>query len=633
MKRFISICVFIFIAFKMNAQTPSTQIKIKEKALFRGERVVTIELSNQNRLQPLTSVNVNSGPYYYFLVKPAGNWTLDADIVNENLTKVEIYQNERKIPLAWKGELIISGESTSILIGFPKMVKLNQLFLFQCPVGDATSQAEFQIPQEFWPGYSTITELLKQGDALAASSQFKTAIEVYEQILTNNNLQIFPHYDEAKIKRINCFSSLYNETQSSFQKISLDDQLELKSRITQIEAIRPTIKYIIDSLPRAEWGIGSLDPIVLPILEKSRNTFLTLIGVRDSLQHLLDDQNIRWILEGSATSKNGYLYIFMIETLSSAFSSLDFSDTTTKELKVKISEDLSSRLVKNNILESYETFIRICNERHQTNLPIFPIEFLPNLKKDTITFSLPYYSMLKAVNDYYYGNYSSAMEEIFRIYRTSYETEINHRYGTMRTMIINRTQQNSPDITKLLDEALQLEKSKDMQGASEKYRQITLIAPNYAFGYFAMGRFHARNNDPFRAIFSYQRAFQVDSLYLSAYRECTNIYIKQGNYKEIINILTTAIAKGNDYWETNYNLGIAYLGDADPARAIISFERALTLSSKSYKTNIQLGLAYQSVKNYQKAREYFNNAIGIDATRQEAVDYLTKLNELQRSGK
>jgi tetratricopeptide (TPR) repeat protein len=94
-----------------------------------------------------------------------------------------------------------------------------------------------------------------------------------------------------------------------------------------------------------------------------------------------------------------------------------------------------------------------------------------------------------------------------------------------------------------------------------------------------------------------------------------------------------ALNKGNDYWEINYNLGVAFLGEADPARAIQSFERTLALNPKSYRTNIQIGLAHQNVKNYQKAREYFNNAIGLDPTRQEAVDYLTKLNELQRSGR
>jgi tetratricopeptide (TPR) repeat protein len=241
--------------------------------------------------------------------------------------------------------------------------------------------------------------------------------------------------------------------------------------------------------------------------------------------------------------------------------------------------------------------------------------------------------MLKAVNDYYYGNFADAKNEIVQIFRTCYEQEINSRFDMMRVIIANREQHISSEVMKMFDEAEQLEKAKDIQNALDKYRQVTLIAPNFAYGFFVLGKFHNRTGDPIRASYSYQRAYQLDSLYLSAYRESYSIFLKQSNFKEIINMYMTALSKGNEYWEINYNLGVAFLGEADPARAIQSFERALALNPKSYRTNIQIGFAYQNVKNYQKAREYFNSAIGLDPTKQEAVDYLTKLNELQRSGK
>jgi tetratricopeptide (TPR) repeat protein len=125
----------------------------------------------------------------------------------------------------------------------------------------------------------------------------------------------------------------------------------------------------------------------------------------------------------------------------------------------------------------------------------------------------------------------------------------------------------------------------------------------------------------------------LDSLYLSAYRESYNLYRKQGNYKPMIEVLTLALARGNDYWETNSTLGQAFMGDGDPARAIERYKRALELSPRSYQTSIQLGQAFQTVKDYQKAREYFNKAIEIDALRQEAVDALNRLNELQRTAR
>jgi tetratricopeptide (TPR) repeat protein len=319
--------------------------------------------------------------------------------------------------------------------------------------------------------------------------------------------------------------------------------------------------------------------------------------------------------------------------LAAAFSSLNFADTAATELKMKIPEEYQSRLTKYNDTESYETFIRICNDRWRAHIPIFPIDFLPNLKKDTISFSQPFYSMLKAVNDYYYGNYAGAKQEIVQIFRTCYDQEITGRFDMLRVAISTREQHISPEVMKMFGEADQFERAKDIQNAQDKYRQVTLIAPTFAYGFFTLGKFYSRTGDPIRANYSYQRSYQIDTLYLSAYRESCSLYLRQSNFKEIINVLTIAISKGNDFWETNYNIGVAFLGDADPARAIHSFERALALNPKSYKTNIQIGLAHQNVKNYQKAREYFNNAIGLDPTKQEAVDFLTKLNELQRTGK
>ena len=622
------------IATLLNAQAPSAQLKIKSKSGFLGmggPRTVKIELSNENRQQPLISDNVNSGQYFYFLVSPVEDWQLDEAFVKEELSSMNVYQNEKKISFAWRGE-IIQGGNNSVLFGFPKTFFLNLPFLFQDSINEVENQVEFTVPQEYWPGYTMVSALAKQAETAATEKHYKPAISSYEQILSNADYKIFTQYNEYKSKRIQCFEKYYDETSVSFQTASTNTQMDLKPRIALMDDFKHTFNYILDSLPRSDWNIGSLDTTIAPTLNRCRISLAQVTGIRDSLQHAFDDQNIRWIIDGSATSKNGYRYTYMIETLAAAFSSLNFADTLSTELKIRIPEEFQTRLTKYNDTESYETFIRICNERWQTHLPIFPIDFLPNLKKDTISFSLPYYFILKAVNDYYYGNFAGAKQEIIQIFRMCYDHETISRFDMLRVVITIREQHISPEVMKMFDEAEQFEKVKDMQSAQDKYRQITLIAPNFAFGFYTLGKFYMRSGDPIRANYSFQRAYQIDTMYLSAYYESYNLFLRQSNFKEIINVLTTALSKGNDFWEINYNLGIAFLGDADPARAIQSFERALTLNPRSYKTNIQIGLAYQNVKNYQKAREYFNNAIGIDPTKQEAVDFLTKLNELQRTG-
>ncbi len=180
----------------LNAQAPSVQLKIKAKSGFLGmggPRTVNIELSNENRQQPLTSDNVNSGQYFYFLITPMEDWQLDQDFVKDQLSRVNIYQDEKKISIAWKGELIAGGNN-SILLGFPKTFKLNLLFLFQCLIDEATNQVEFKVPQEFWPGFTIVNDLAKQAESTAAAKHYKSAISSYEQILSDTNYKIFTRY-------------------------------------------------------------------------------------------------------------------------------------------------------------------------------------------------------------------------------------------------------------------------------------------------------------------------------------------------------------------------------------------------------------------------------------------------------
>jgi tetratricopeptide (TPR) repeat protein len=320
----------------------------------------------------------------------------------------------------------------------------------------------------------------------------------------------------------------------------------------------------------------------------------------------------------------------MIETLAYAMSSMNFEDTTTTALVVTVPEPYLERLERYSITESYETFTKICDQRFRTGLPMFPVEFLPNLRKDTASFVQPYFSMLKAVHDYYYGLLNGALAEITNILITCTEAELNAKFDHMRVLIDIRNGKAPAEVLRILDDAKKAEAGGDNDGALQGYRQATVLAPNFAYGFFALGQFYTRTGDPIRAINFFQQAYRIDTLFISAYREAYSLYLRQGNYKPMIEVLTFALEHGNDTWEINSNIGTAYLGDNDPARAIVYFERALQLNGKSYNTNIQLGLAYQTIKDFTRAREYFNSAIGLDPVRQEAVNYLQRLNEVER---
>ncbi|MBI4418141.1 MAG: tetratricopeptide repeat protein [Ignavibacteriales bacterium] len=634
MNRILSFLLFVLPSFILFGQVPTIQIKVKEKSGFLGlggPRFMEVRLSNRTGTLPLTDQNVNSDTQYVFLCKPAGDWQFDEDFVDEDLGRLSLHQDERVFPMTWKGPF--GKGDTLVAVGFSRLIRLNAPLLFRFAFNATADSAEVAVPMDLWPGFSAFRELMGKLNGAVMNQRYRESIAFCEDILRGEAMfNIFPTFAGLRKNRTEIFEQYYLVHKNRVEGAASNTQADLKSRIAILDEERPIFVFVRDSLPRSSLGIPAEDSAIADLAGRSVQTLGWLRTTRDSLQRALDDQNVRWILEGSVAGRTGFKYQTVLEALAYSYSSLDFADTAATELTGTISEEQRAILGKENLMDSYETFVRLANERYRQGMPPFAPEFLLNVQKDVAVFRLPFYSMLAAVNDYYTGNLDQAQDHAFKIFRVCYDPQISERFDRMRIMIKVRQGLFSAEAVELVDEAESMEKI-DVEAAGDLYRRAVTIAPNFAYASFALGRYYTRQGDPIRAQPFFVRAYETDSLYLSAYRESANLYRRSGNYKPMIEVLALAIYKGNDYWETQSNLGLAYMGDGDPARAIQHYERALAINPQSYTTNIQLGLAYQTVKNYQKAREYFNNAINIDPLRQEAVEYLTRLNELQRSGK
>jgi hypothetical protein len=626
---------WLLIPAALSAQVLSVQLKVREARLFgiTGQRFAKLEFSNQMRIMPLTSENVNGGKYFYFIFRPVGTWEIDPDFVQEEIPKLSLQQDDKIFQIAAKEDIARDSAGSLIMLGFPKDLKPNQAFFAQFSLADSTVRASFEIPQEYWPGYPMLMDALKATERAIEEKRYRDGITACEQALRTDAFQIFPQVNQFRDRRTAFFERLQGQALSVLAGIIGSDKQTLKEKIAQLDQLKPTFQFVLDSLPSAAFNISAADSSVGRLLQHASIAIAKTRSILDSLQLALDDQNVRWIIEGSATGKNGNHYQFMIETLAYAFSSMDFADTTGTSLSVTIPPDMRARLAKNDLEESFTTFIRQCRDRLRQRAPLFPPEFLNNIRADTTSFSLPYYSMLKAVNDYYAGSYSTATDEIIQIFRRCYEPELSARFDLMRVHIDFLQKGTRTEALKFLAQAAAEESAGRNELASERYQDAVRVAPDFAYATYRWGRFFARSGDPIRAQTFFERAYQTDSLYLSAYRDSYSLYRKSANYKAMIDVLARALEKGNDFWEINFNLGLAYYGDGDLARAIKQFERALELNPRNYQTNIQLGLAHQTAKNFQKARDYFNSAILIDPYRADAVNYLNKLNELQKSAR
>jgi len=618
------------------AQTLSVQLKVRESRLFglSSERFARLEFSNQNRTNPLTSENVNSGPFYFFIIRPVSDWVIDASFVQEELPKLTLVQDKLSLQIASKGDVVTDSVGTLVLLGFPKELKLQQPFLAQFRLSDSTSKAAFAIPQEYWPGYSALMDAFKYTEKAIEEKRYRDGIAACERALQTESLQIFPQVLQFQERRTLTFERLHQQGMSSLVNVMTSENRTLKEKIADLDQVRPTFQFIQDSLPNPTLKVSTVDSSVKRLLDYALIGITKTRVMRDSLQHMLDDQNVRWIIEGSATGKNGDRYQVMIEALAFALSSVDFADTSFASFsKVTIPSEMREAMAKDDLAESFSTFVRQCSERLRRRASLFPPEFLNNLAKDTASFFLPYYAMFRAMDDYFSGYYTTAKEQTLIIFQTCYDHELCVRFDQMRVLIDLRLRGIRPEAMRALGEGAAAESAGNNEVASEKYREALRSSPDFAYAAFRWGRLFQRTGDPIRAQTFLEQAYLADTLYFSAYSEAYSLYRKSANYKAMIDVLVRALARGNDYWEINYNLGLAYMGDGDVARAIKQFERALQLNPKDYQTNVQLGLAHQAAKNFSKARDYFNSAIKIDPFRPNAVDYLKKLDELQKAGR
>ena len=632
---FLFITLFLFSSSSLFGQQSLSEIKMKvadKSGLFgmAGPRFAKLALSTRNKEKVLNCDNVNAGPFYYFLFQNDGtNWKVDPDFIKDELPKLSITQETIRVHPELYGEITTDGDTATVLIGFPKGFAFHKPFALEFPLTETVAKVELIVPQELWPGYTKVTKYFDASTKALNDLLYKGAIFGFTTLLADTSLAIFPSYAVAKEKRLEAFEKYYADVMGTLSS-TLSGNTDMKLKIAASSESIGKFQFLVDSLADQSAGILPSDPTIAPLQERSKASVQRSQALVDSLRLALDDLNVRWIIAGSSAGKIDFKYKYIVEALAYAFTSVNFSDSTMKELTLTLPEELSARLKKYNLMDSYETFVRIAGDRWKKHLSLFPPDFLTNLDRDSVQFPLPYHSVLKAVNDFYSANYPETKKEILLVMKKSYDHELTGRMDYLRVLIDTREKKIPREVLQNMTDGKDAEEKGNSDGAAEHYKDAMLIAEDYAPAAFALGKLYDRIGDSYKANNFFQKAISTDTLYYSAYRFLYINYFKNSNFKPMTDLLTQALSRGNDFYDIHYYLGIAYNGAALYEDAIKQYERALELNGKSVDANIQAGIAYQNMKSYAKAREYYARAIQIDPENQTATENLKRLDDLQK---
>jgi tetratricopeptide (TPR) repeat protein len=154
-----------------------------------------------------------------------------------------------------------------------------------------------------------------------------------------------------------------------------------------------------------------------------------------------------------------------------------------------------------------------------------------------------------------------------------------------------------------LDEPGHLEK------AAEYFKKAIAINPDNEFGHFNLGITLSKLKRYEEAITEYEKA----TAYPNAYYYMGICYYEKGDFYRAIKLLTKykKILGENTMQDAYEHLGLSYLKTFQLNKAASCFLRASYLSEPSFQINRNLGFTYFGLKDYEKARQYFQEALNL----------------------
>ncbi len=208
---------------------------------------------------------------------------------------------------------------------------------------------------------------------------------------------------------------------------------------------------------------------------------------------------------------------------------------------------------------------------------------------------------------------------------------------------MGRSNKNSHNLTRLLQEAIQLHQKGDLSGAGALYRKMLVSYPNHPDALHLLGVIAQQRGDNDKAVnyiakalsFNPSAAFYHNNLgsaylnlnkckeaaqcfetairlkpdYVEAYNNLGNVLKKEGMIEDAEKKYRKALNIKDDYAESHNNLGSLLLGRGNCEEAIGHFQTAIALKPALAEAYFNYGNALKAVKKYDEAIEQYQNAI------------------------
>lgn len=164
----------------------------------------------------------------------------------------------------------------------------------------------------------------------------------------------------------------------------------------------------------------------------------------------------------------------------------------------------------------------------------------------------------------------------------------------------------------LVEEGNKLRETKDYPGAIAKYEAALQVNPALFAVYGDIARIYSETGDTDKAIDAFNKFIEKDPTNAEAKIEMAALLISKNKVEEAKKVLaeTDLSSITNPY--TIYNIGVGMYNAKQSEEAIKYWEKAVSLDPKMTDAYLQMGFAYFSMQNMDKAKEAFHKVIEIE---------------------
>lgn len=180
-----------------------------------------------------------------------------------------------------------------------------------------------------------------------------------------------------------------------------------------------------------------------------------------------------------------------------------------------------------------------------------------------------------------------------------------------KVMVAAPPQERKPGLD-LVEEGNKLRDAKDYPGAVAKYEAALQVNPALFAVYGDIARIYSETGDTDKAIDAFNKFIEKDPTNAEAKIELASLLISKNRVDEAKKVLAETDLSGITNPYTIYNVGVGMYNAKQSEEAIKYWEKAVSLDPKMTDAYLQMGFAYFSLQNMEKAKEAFHKVIEIE---------------------